>query len=56
MLSLASGDRVLIAWVPRGASMASVVLLHSVLGLRLVELAAAGMIRRAGHSALTPDL
>ncbi|MEI9431813.1 dienelactone hydrolase family protein [Mesorhizobium sp. Cs1299R1N3] len=36
--------------------MASILLFHSVLGLRPVELAAAEMIRRAGHSALTPDL
>ncbi len=36
--------------------MASVVLFHSVLGLRPVEFAAADMIRRAGHNASAPDL
>ena len=36
--------------------MASVVLFHSVLGLRPVELAAAEMIRAAGHTVSAPDL
>lgn len=36
--------------------MASVVLFHSVLGLRPVELAAADRMRAAGHSVSTPDL
>lgn len=36
--------------------MASVILFHSVLGLRPVELAAAEMMRAAGHSVSTSDL
>ena len=36
--------------------MASVVLFHSVLGLRPVELAAADKMRAAGHSVSVPDL
>ncbi len=36
--------------------MASVVLFHSVLGLRPVELAAAERLRAAGHSVAAPDL
>jgi len=36
--------------------MAHIVLFHSVLGLRPVELSAAERLRRAGHEAVTPDL
>jgi dienelactone hydrolase len=36
--------------------MATVILFHSVLGLRPVELGAAEMIRAAGHDVATPDL
>lgn len=36
--------------------MASVVLFHSVLGLRRVEAGAAERLRAAGHCVITPDL
>ncbi|MCM5553939.1 dienelactone hydrolase family protein [Pleomorphomonas sp. NRK KF1] len=36
--------------------MASVILFHSVLGLRPMELAAADRMRAAGHSVMVPDL
>ncbi|MEU3959378.1 hypothetical protein AB0F42_06100 [Streptomyces buecherae] len=36
--------------------MATIVLFHSVLGLRPVELGAAERLRRAGHEVVAPDL